>query len=89
MSENREYTEHNLKLQAEEGGELLYERTGMLVVSLRGVNCRFWSRLGCSGQNTNIFTVAAKVSFRVAREEILKNCIFSICLIYSSHVIKV
>ena len=89
MSENREYTEHNLKLQAEEGGELLYERTGMLVVSLRGVNCRFWSRLGCSGQNTNIFTVAAKVSFRVAREEILKNCIFSICFIYSSHVIKV
>ena len=23
-----------------------------LVVSLRGVNFRFWSRLGCSGQNT-------------------------------------
>ena len=25
--------------------------TGMLVVSLRGVNFGFWSRLGCSGQN--------------------------------------
>ena len=26
--------------------------TGMLVVSLRGVNFRFWSHLLCSGQNT-------------------------------------
>ena len=32
--------------------------TGMLVVSLRGVNCRFWSHLGCSGQKGNIFTHA-------------------------------
>ena len=29
---------------------------GMLVVSLRGVNFRFWSRLGCCGQNTIIFS---------------------------------
>ena len=29
---------------------------GMLVVSLRGVNFRFWSCLGCSGQNTIIFS---------------------------------
>ena len=28
----------------------------MLVVSLRGVNFGFWSRLGCSGQNTIIFS---------------------------------
>ena len=34
------------------------KQTGMLVVSLRGINFRFWSRLGCSGQS-------AKVSFRV------------------------
>ena len=27
------------------------ERGGMLVVSLRDVNFRFWSHLGCSGQN--------------------------------------
>ena len=27
------------------------KQTGMLVVSLRGVNFRFWSRLGCSGQS--------------------------------------
>ena len=29
---------------------------GMLVGSLRGVNFRFWSHLGCSGQNTIIFS---------------------------------
>ena len=58
----------------------------VLVVSLRGVNFRFWSRLRCSGQNT--LYLAVKVSFRVAREEIL-NIIFSIHFIYSIHVIKV
>ena len=30
--------------------------TGMLVVSLRGVNFGFWSRLGCSGQNVIMFS---------------------------------
>ena len=30
------------------GGELKYQiKLGVLVVSLRGVNFRFWSRLGC------------------------------------------
>ena len=29
---------------------------GMLIISLRGVNFRFWSPLGCSGQNTIIFS---------------------------------
>ena len=29
---------------------------GMLVFALRCVNFRFWSRLGCSGQNTIIFS---------------------------------
>ena len=29
---------------------------GMLVVSLRGINFGFWSHLGCSGQNTIIFS---------------------------------
>ena len=42
------------------------KQTGMLVVSLRGVNFGFWSRLGCSGQSANIFK-AAKVSLRVPR----------------------
>ena len=29
---------------------------GLLVASRRGVNFRFWSHLGCSGQNTIIFS---------------------------------
>ena len=29
---------------------------GMLVVSLRGVNFRFWSHLGSSGKNAIIFS---------------------------------
>ena len=42
------------------------KQTGMLDVSLRGVNFGFWSRLGCSGQSANILK-AAKVSLRVPR----------------------
>ena len=30
------------------------KQTGMLVVSLRGVNFGFWSRLGCSGQSASM-----------------------------------
>ena len=37
------------------GGDPVYERGGVLVVSLRDVNFGFWSCLGCSGQNTIIF----------------------------------
>ena len=33
------------------GGNSHMKWTGMLVISLRGVNLGFWSRLGCSGQN--------------------------------------
>ena len=32
------------------------EGVGILVVSLRGVNFRFWSYLGCSRQNAIIFS---------------------------------
>ena len=32
------------------------KQTGMLVVSLRGVNFGVWSRLGCSGQSANILS---------------------------------
>ena len=38
------------------GGDSAYERAGMLVVSLRGVNFGFWSHLRCFGQNTIIFS---------------------------------
>ena len=37
------------------GGDSLIKGAGMLVVSLRGVNFRFWSHLGSSEQNTFIF----------------------------------
>ena len=40
---------------------------GMLVVSIKGVNFGFWSHLGCSGQNTIIFSV--KVSLRIVRKQ--------------------
>ena len=36
------------------GGGFPNKQTGMLIVSLRGVNFGFWSRLGCSGQSANI-----------------------------------
>ena len=38
------------------GGNSYMKQTGMLVVSLRGVNSGFWSRLGCSGQSANILS---------------------------------
>ena len=43
------------------GGDSHMKQTGMLVVSLRGVNFEFWSRLGCSGQNANILSRQALV----------------------------
>ena len=38
------------------GGNSYMKQTGMLVVSLRGVNFGFWSRLGYSGQSANILS---------------------------------
>ena len=38
------------------GGDSYMKQTGMLVVSLRGVNFGFWSRLGCSGQSADILS---------------------------------
>ena len=38
------------------GGDSHMKRAEMLVVSLRCVNFRFWSRLGCSGKNPIIFS---------------------------------
>ena len=38
------------------GGDSHMKWTGMLVVSLRGVNFGFWSRLGCSGKMSLIFS---------------------------------
>ena len=38
------------------GGTPDMKGVGMLIVSLRGVNFGFWSHLGCSGQDTIIFS---------------------------------
>ena len=39
------------------GGRTLHMKgVGMLIVSLRGANFRFWSHVGCSGQNAIIFS---------------------------------
>ena len=38
------------------GGDSHTKQMGMLIVSLRGVNFGFWSRLGCSGQSANILS---------------------------------
>ena len=38
------------------GGDSYMKQTGMLVVSLRGVNFGFWSRLGCPGQSADILS---------------------------------
>ena len=38
------------------GGTPHIKGVGMLVVSLKGVSFGFWSHLGCSGQNTIIFS---------------------------------
>ena len=49
--------------------------TGMLVVSFRGLNYGFWSHLGCSGRNADIFShqgIVYKCTCRVAREEVIQ-----------------
>ena len=37
------------------GGSSHVKVTGMLVVSLKGVNCRFWSHVGCLEWKVTIF----------------------------------
>ena len=51
---NQIHSVNNLKKLP--GGESNIKKVGVLVVSLRGVNFRFWSRLGCCGKITNIFS---------------------------------
>ena len=52
----RAKTSSNIIPRGGGGGDSDMKWTGMLVVSLRGVNFGFWSRLGCSGQNVIIFS---------------------------------
>ena len=48
------------------------KQTGMLVVSCRGVNFQFWSRLGCSGQSANILSCQGLVQGSVMKHIIMR-----------------
>ena len=55
------HSQHHISCRIPEGGggggrgaDSYMKQTGMLVVSLRGVNFGFWSRLGSSGESANI-----------------------------------
>ena len=55
------------------------KRSGILVVSLRGINQGFWSHLWCSSQSANIFS--RQCVFKGALKEIYdnkKNALFSV-----------
>ena len=52
----REYFPQRVSFTPQGGGDSHMKVTGILVVSIRGVNCRFWSHLGCSGRKANIVT---------------------------------
>ena len=54
------------------GGDSHMKQTGMLVVSLRGVNFGFWSRLGCSGQSGNILCRQGLVQGSVKKHRITR-----------------
>ena len=55
------HTDHYAVDTCTPGGDSHMKWTGMLVVSLRGVNFGFWSRLGGSGQNVIIISHQALV----------------------------
>jgi len=63
------------------------EWTWMLVVSLRGVNFGFWSRLGCSGQN--VITFSRQGLFKGCTQRKNKTERILILYIYSIHINKV
>ena len=58
------------------GGDSHMKQTGMLVVSLRGVNFGLWSRLGCSGQSANILSRQGLVQGFVKKHNAFKNYIW-------------
>ena len=55
----------------EEGQNILV--TGMLIVSLSSVNCRFWSHLGCLGWKFTIFAHSA-IAYGCAKRIYRKKC---------------
>ena len=67
-------------------GDSHMEWAGMLVVSLRGVNFGFWSRLGCCGQNVIIFSRQGLVKGCTRRNNKTERIL--ILYIYSIHINK-
>ena len=66
------------------GGDSHMKQTGMLIVSLRGVNFGCWSRLGCSGQSANI--LRCRLGFREETQNYAKRnrsqIFFLTCFVY-------
>ena len=66
------------------------KQTGMLVVSLRGINFGFWSRLGCSRQSANILSRQGLVQgsakkHRITRRDTEVNFLFNfVCRVFIS-----
>ena len=64
------------------------KQMGMLVVSLRGENFGFWTRLGCSGQSANILSRQGLVQgsskkHRITRIETkVKFSFYQTCFVY-------
>ena len=54
------------------GGDSHMKQTGMLVISLRGVNFGFWSRLGCAGQSANILSRQGLVQGSAKKHRIMQ-----------------
>ena len=46
---------HHYSFSGGGGGDTHIKVTGMLVISLKGVNCRFRFHLGCLGRKVTIF----------------------------------
>jgi len=63
------------------------EWTGMLIISLRGVNFGFWCCLGCSGKNVIIFSLQGLVKGCTRRKTKTERIL--ILYIYSIHINKV
>ena len=56
-------------------GNSLIKVTEMLVVSLLGANCRFWSHLGCLGRKSLYLPI--QLSLSTVHNEIYQNCLDS------------
>ena len=65
-------------------GDCHMKQTGMLIVSLRGVNFGFWSRLGCCGHSTNILSRKETQNYaKRNNSNFLFNLFFCICVFLS------